>query len=103
MSIYEAINPSSRLELETVNSRLQKDLQSILNPSPTPTSFRVNVVKFVKFDACNLYKKTTLSGVRVDRYGDAMSRGNRHVVRMAFRILDSGIKSEQSSHSQCLM
>ena len=87
----------SRLELETVNSRLHKDFRSILNPSRTPTGFRVNLIKFVKFVACNLYKKTTLSGVRVDIYGDAMSRGNRDVVRMAFRILDSGIESEQSS------
>ena len=41
----------SGLELETVTSRLHKDFPSILNPSRTPSGFRVNLVKFVKFVA----------------------------------------------------
>ena len=87
----------SRLELEMINSTLSRDFRSILEPSRTPSGFRVSLVKFVKFVASNVYSKTTLSGLRVDIYGDAMSRGKRDVVRMAFRILDSGIHSEQSS------
>ena len=44
-----------------------------------------------------VYGKNSISGLRIDVYGDAMSRGKRDVVRMAFRILDTGIETEQSS------
>ena len=94
--IKSSILPS-RLELGKANSRLNDDFRSILEPSRTPSGFRVSLVKFVKFVAKNLYKKTDISGLRVDIYGDAMSRGKRDVVRMAFRILDNGIETEQSS------
>ena len=94
--IKSSILPS-RLELEKTNSRLNDDFRSILEPSRTPSGFRVSLVKFVKFVAKNLYKKTDISGLRVDIYGDAMSRGKRDVVRMTFRILDNGIETEQSS------
>ena len=49
---------TSRLELETVNLRLDEDFRSMLDPSRTPTGFRVNLVEFVKFVACNLHKKS---------------------------------------------
>ena len=94
--IKSSILPS-RLELEKTNSRLNDDFRSILKPSRTPSGFRVSLVKFVKFVAENIYKKTDISGLRVDIYGDAMKRGKRDVVRMAFRILDNGIETEQSS------
>ena len=94
--IKSSILPS-RLELEKANSRLNDDFRSILEPSRTPSGFRVSLVKFVKFVAENIYKKTDISGLRVDIYGDAMKRGKRDVVRMAFRILDNGIETEQSS------
>ena len=94
--IKSSILPS-RLELGKANSRLNDDFRSILEPSRTPSGFRVSLVKFVKFVAKNLYKKTDISGLRVDIYGDAMSRGKRDVVRMTFRILDNGIETEQSS------
>ena len=94
--IKSSILPS-RLELGKANSRLNDDFRSILEPSRTPSGFRVSLVKFVKFVAENLYKKTDISGLRVDIYGDAMSRGKRDVVRMTFRILDNGIETEQSS------
>ena len=94
--IKSSILPS-RLELGKANSRLNDDFRSILEPSRTPSGFRVSLVKFVKFVAENIYKKTDISGLRVDIYGDAMSRGKRDVVRMAFRILDNGIETEQSS------
>ena len=76
---------------------MNDDFRSILEPSRTPSGFRVSLVKFVKFVAENIYKKTDISGLRVDIYGDAMKRGKRDVVRMAFRILDNGIETEQSS------
>ena len=94
--IKSSILPS-RLELGKANSRLNDDFRSILEPSRTPSGFRVSLVKFVKFVAENIYKKTDISGLRVDIYGDAMSRGKRDVVRMTFRILDNGIETEQSS------
>ena len=94
--IKSSILPS-RLELGKANSRLNDDFRSILEPSRTPSGFRVSLVKFVKFVAENIYKKTDISGLRVDIYGDAMKRGKRDVVRMAFRILDNGIETEQSS------
>ena len=94
--IKSSILPS-RLELGKANSRLNDDFRSILEPSRTPSGFRVSLVKFVKFVAENIYKKTDISGLRVDIYGDAMSRGKRDVVRMAFRNLDNGIETEQSS------
>ena len=94
--IKSSILPS-RLELGKANSRLNDDFRSILEPSRTPSGFRVSLVKFVKFVAKNLYKKTDISGLRVDIYGDSMSRGKLDVVRMAFRILDNGIETEQSS------
>ena len=94
--IKSSILPS-RLELGKANSRLNDDFRSILKPSRTPSGFRVSLVKFVKFVAENIYKKTDISGLRVDIYGDAMSRGKRDVVSMTFRILDNGIETEQSS------
>ena len=96
-SFIKSTIPLSRLELETINSTLNRDFRSILEPSITHSGFRVSHVKFVKFVASNVYNKITLSGWRVDIYEDAMSRGKRDVVRMEFRILDSGIHSEQFS------
>jgi hypothetical protein len=87
----------SRRELQAIACKLNEDFRSILTPRRTPTGFRVNLVTFVRFVACNLYNKKSLIGLRVDIYGDAMSRGKKDVVRMAFRILQSGIETEQSS------
>ena len=87
----------SRRELQAITNKLNEDFRLILTPRRTPTGFRVNLVTFVRFVACNLYNKTSLVGLRVDIYGDAMSRGKKDVVRMAFRILQSGIETEQSS------
>ena len=87
----------SRRELQAITCKLNEDFRSILTPTRTPTGFRVNLVTIVRFVACNLYKKTSLVGLRVALYGDAMSRRKTDVVRMAFRILRSGIETEQSS------
>jgi len=87
----------SRLELAIINRRMNEFFRSVLGPSRTHTGFRVNLVKFVKFVAFHVYGKNSISGLRIDIYGDAMSRGKRDVVRMAFRILDTGIETEQSS------
>ena len=94
--IKSTILPSRR-ELQAITNKLNEDFRSILTPRRTPTGFRVNLVTFVRFVACNLYNKTSLVGLRVDIYSDAMSRGKKDVVRMAFRILQSGIETEQSS------
>ena len=94
--IKSTILPSRR-ELQAITNKLNEDFRLILTPRRTPTGFRVNLVSFVRFVACNLYNKTSLVGLRVDIYGDAMSRGKKDVVRMAFRILQSGIETEQSS------
>ena len=94
--IKSTILPSRR-ELQAITNKLNEDFRLILTPRRTPTGFRVNLVTFVRFVACNLYNKTSLVGLRVDIYGDAMSRGKKDVVRMAFRILQSGIETEQSS------
>ena len=83
-----------RRELQAITYNLNEDFRSILTPRRTPTGFPVNLVTFVRFDACNLYNKTSLVGLRVDIYGDAMSRGKEDVVRMAFRFLQSGIETE---------
>ena len=87
----------SRRELQAITYKMNEDFRSILTPRRTPTGFRVNLVTFVRFVACNLYNKTSLVGLRVDIYFDAMPRGKKDVVRMAFRILQSGIGTEQSS------
>ena len=94
--IKSTILPSRR-ELQAITNKLNEDFRLILTPRRTPTGFRVNLVSFVRFVACNLYNKTSLVGLRVEIYGDAMSRGKKDVVRMAFRILQSGIETEQSS------
>ena len=67
----------SRRELQAITYKLNEDFRSILTPRRTPTGFRVNLVTFVRFVACNLYNKTSLVGLRVDIYGDAMSRGKK--------------------------
>ena len=54
-------------------------------------------MKFVKFVALHVYGKSSISGLRIDIYGVTMSRGKRDIVRMAFRILDTGIETEQYS------
>ena len=87
----------SRLELSIINRRMNDYFRATLEPSRTHTGFRVNLVKFVKFVALHVYEKKSMSGLRIDIYGDAMSRGKRDVVRMAFRILDTGKETEQSS------
>ena len=70
----------------------------MLEPSRTHTGFRVNLVNFVHFVALHVYGKNFISGLQIDIYGVAMSRGKRDVVRMAFRILDTGIETEQSTN-----
>ena len=87
----------SRLELSIINRRMNDLFRTMLEPPRTHTGFRVNLVNFVKFVAFHVYGKNSISGLRIDNYGDAMSRGKRDVVRMAFRILDTGIETEQSS------
>ena len=71
--IKSTIFPSRR-ELQAITYKLNEDFRSILTPRRTPTGFRVNLVTFVRFVACNLYNKTSLVGLRVDIYGVAMSR-----------------------------
>ena len=85
---------SSRLELSIIHKGMNDLFRTMLEPSRTHTGFRVNLVKFV---ALHVYGKNSISGLRIDIYGDAMSRGKRDVVRTAFRILDTGIETEQSS------
>lgn len=87
----------SRKEISDISTTLSEDFRSILCPSRTPTGFRVDLVKYVKFVARHVYDQQSISGLRVDIYGDAMSKGRRDVVRMAFRILDTGSNTEQSS------
>ena len=67
----------SRRELQAITNKLNEDFRSILNPRRTLTGFRVNLVTFVRFVACNLFNKTSLVGLRVDINGDAMSRGKK--------------------------
>ena len=75
---------TSSLELETINSTLNGDFRSILEPSTTPSGFRVSLVKFAKFAASNVYNKIALYRLRFGIYEDEMSRGKRDVVRMSF-------------------
>ena len=67
----------SRQELQAITCKLNEDFKSILTPRRTPTGFRVDLVAFVRFVAYNLYNKSSLVGVRVDFFGDAMSRGKK--------------------------
>ena len=71
----------SRLELSIINRRMNDLFRTMLEPSRTHTGFRVNLVNLVKFVALLVYGKNSISGLRIDIYGDAMSRGKRDVVR----------------------
>ena len=46
-------------------------------PLRTHTGFRVNLVNFVNAVALHVYGKNSLSGLRIDIYGDAMPRGKK--------------------------
>ena len=74
--IKATIRPSRR-ELQAITYVLNENFRSINTPRRSPTGFRVNLVTFVRFVACNLNNKTSLVGLRVDIYGDAMSRGKK--------------------------
>ena len=65
--IKSTILPSRR-ELQAITYKLNEDFRSKLTPRRTPTRFRVNLVTFVRFVACNLYNKTSLDGLGVDIY-----------------------------------
>ena len=97
MPFHQSNDSPSRCELKTITCNLNDNFRSIHTPERTPTGFRVNLVAFVKFVAYNLSIQTSSVGLRVDIYRDAMSRGKEDVVRMAFRFLQSGIDTEQSS------
>ena len=87
----------SRLELSIINRRMNDYFTTKLEPSRTHKGFRVNLVKFVKFVALHVYGKNSISGLRIDIVDNALSRGKRDVVRMAFGIFNTGIETEQSS------
>ena len=66
---------ASRRELQAITYKLNEDFRSILTSRRTPTGFRVILVTLVRFVAYNLNNKTSLvTSLRVDIYGDAMSR-----------------------------
>ena len=87
----------SRLDFSFINRRTKEYFRTILEPSRTHTGFRVSLVNFVEFVALHVYGKNSISGLRFDIHGDAMTWRKRDVVRMAFRMLDTGIETEQYS------
>ena len=72
----------SRLELSIIKRRMNDFFRTMHEPSRTQTGFRVNLVNFVKFVALLVYGMNSISGLRIDIYGDAMSRGKRDVVNV---------------------
>lgn len=87
----------SRLQVQNRTKQMGIDFRKILQPHRIPGGFYVNLELFVELVAFDVYSKTSLEGLRVDIYGDAMARGKRDVVRLGFRVLDTGYNTEQSS------
>ena len=59
-----------------------------MNVKNTYSGKRVSLIQFVEYAAEKAYGLTSLSGVKVDIWGDGMMRGRTEVTRLCFRILD---------------
>lgn len=91
--------PSFRSICRT-NQELKQHFLDLLKPTRTYSGFRVSLVSYVRFAAFFLLKRTDLTGIHVDIWGDGLERGNREVTRFAFRFLcDSADLNPQSANS----
>lgn len=85
------------LHLKRANDFLHRTFIQVFEPIKTATGFRVNLAKSVQFTLKFVYNRDRLDDLRLDLYGDAMSRGNQEVVRMCFRILEDSVTSRAQS------
>ena len=94
----------SREKMAKMSKRVNADFIAIFNPRRTPTGYRVDLVRVVRFMVRVLHNKNDLEGVEVDIYGDAMQKGKKNVTRLLVRILtavNADSKAQSSSYMFC--
>lgn len=97
----------TRDALRKMTTRAHDDFIRIFDPQRTPTGFRLDLIRSVKFllKVMHGQKIVDLKGVNVDVYGDAMSKGQKDVVRFVVRvwISDDPTQSDaqSASHTFC--